>query len=406
MTSTDTDTWMQSENLCYNDTSNMDKSFYKSSVFFIDPQSLRNMAEYDYHLLANNKKDKIVFYCSKFYDFKPIENSNIQCKPIFKYTYKKNRLIKLLSYVFSYVIIAIHVLRYRPRAIHVQWFRIPAFDYRLIHLLKSLFKIKFIFTAHNILPHDTGDQYKKVFQKTYNIADAIIVHAESTKEELSNLFHIPKSRISVILHGLLHMNVDNEQLKAKEASFKEKYNTNGKIVFTSLGLQNQYKGSDIIVDVWSKTKELNSNPHCCLIIAGMNKGVDTTPLNTIDNAFVEERLISNEEFYYLMQLTDVYLLPYRKISQSGALLTAITFHTPVLVSQVGGIAEPLDIARIGWKMEKPDFQSLQEWLLYLVKHPQEIKDIKTASTEWGKVERHFNWSNISEATSRLYNSFA
>lgn len=382
----------------------MDKSSHRPSIFFIDPQSLRNMAEYDYHLLSNNKKDKIVFYCSKFYDYKPIENNNIQCRPVFKYTYKKTRLCKLLSYVLSYAVIAFHVLRYRPKIVHIQWFRLPTFDYTLIHLFKKLFKTKFVFTAHNILPHDTGNRYKKIFQKTYNIADAIIVHANNTKEELSNQFNIPKEHIHVILHGLLSMNVDYEKINTQLSVLKQKYNTTGRVVFTSLGLQNFYKGTDILVDVWSKTPELNNNPNCCLIIAGMNKGIDMTPLKSVDNAIVEDGLISNEEFYYLMHLTDVYLLPYRRISQSGALLTAISFHVPVLVTPIGGLAEPLDIADIGWKMDNADFHSLQKSLIYLVSHRQEIENRKTDSTQWEKLEKHFNWSIISAATSQLYSS--
>ena len=56
---------------------------------------------------------------------------------------------------------------------------------------------------------------------------------------------------------------------------------------------------------------------------------------------VLDKFLSDNEFNDLIEKSDVLIFPYRKISQSGVLLTALAHRKPVLVSRVGGLTQPL-----------------------------------------------------------------
>lgn len=369
-------------------------------VFFIDPQSMLNLAIYDYNLLSKLEGD-FYFFCSKHYDYKPLKG--IRFIPVFAYNKINNSVIKAISYIFSYWIIMAYIIIKRPDIIHIQWLKIPTLDYLFFKFVKLFSRLRIVYTAHNILPHDSGDKYKKIFHKTYRLVDAIIVHTKDTKNQLINNFDLNSGNIHVINHGLLKLEIDEYEYQQKVKFFDQKYKTNGeRIIFTSLGEQSLYKGIDVLADVWSTTPELNQSKDCELRIIGRNTTVDLSKLNNIHNVVIDNRKIPNDEFYYLLTHTDVYLLPYRRISQSGALLSAITEHVPILVTEIGGLTEPFEIANIGWTISKTDYHELRNMLIYLCNNKEEIKKIKNSNDTWKKVCDFYDWSRIGKKTQDLY----
>jgi len=373
-----------------------------NKIFYIDPQSMINLAKYDYFLLEGIQLP-IYYFCSKYYDFATLQE--LHYKKVFGYNHKKYNWQKAISYILSYIQILCYALVLRPKVVHFQWFRIPRFDYWIVLLMQHVLGIKVIFTAHNILPHQ-GNESKKtaVFQKMYLVFDRIIVHSQNTKEELIQAFHVNEEKIRVIKHGVLPFDISKESYEKAEHSFKEKYDLEGKTVFSCLGFQNHYKGTDIIIKAWSQIPELCQNPKCRLLIIGKvnDVNIDFSPLDGINNVIVDRRRISDEEFVFLLRHTDVYLLPYRDISQSGALLTTITEHVPVVVTDIGGLSEPLSIAPIGWKIKHADAQELGEILLYLSKHPEETENVKKNTQAWQRVCDYYAWDDISRRTQQLY----
>ena len=369
-------------------------------IFYIDPQSSGNLAAYDYGVLCK-VSSPILYICSCHYDYLDMAD-NIQMCPIFNYNKISNPLLKVMSYMWSMLQLFRLIVRKRPSLIHIQWLRIPHFDYVFYWLVKHLLKPKIIFTAHNVLPHNTGDRYKGIYRKMYRLVNHIIVHADATQKEIQEEFNVEPEKISVIHHGTLKMSINTEELKKQVSDYLQKYKTEGKIVFTSLGEQSHYKGIDLLVDIWQHTPELNTNGALQIIFAGKNVGIDFSPISGFENVTIIDERISNEEYYFLLRRTDVYLLPYRKISQSGALFTAMEEHVPMIVSDAGGLAEPLTIAPIGWKVRACDTTSLCETLLHLAGHPEEIRRVKSDSKGWKAVCAAYSWDNISLQTQQLY----
>ena len=237
-----------------------------NKCFYIDPESYANLSAYDYNLLSNIDGD-IVYLCSSLYDHEPMKE-NVTSIPVFTYNKKKTNLQKGLSYINSYFKIFFYILRLKPKVIHIQWLRLQTFDLCFYQIVSRLTHTRLILTAHNVLPLDTGTRYVKLYRRIYHLMDRIITHSKNSRRELLELFNLPPEKVVVIPHGLLKVNVDTEKLKNETGDFQELYPRQNRLVFSSLGFQTTYKGTDLLAKVWATTPELNQNPDCLLIIAG------------------------------------------------------------------------------------------------------------------------------------------
>lgn len=372
----------------------------RQSVFYIDPESYANLSAYDYNLLSNVKCE-IMYFCSTLYDHIPM-GDHVRPVPVFSYNKMSSNLLKGISYIWSYLTIFTYIIRYKPQVIHVQWLRLQTFDYLFYSMVSRLFKVRLILTAHNVLPLRTGMQYFHIYNRIYHLMDRIITHTENSRKEIMHLFNLSEEKIYVVPHGLLKLKISDEDMKNEMEMFRSTYPIEGKIVLSSLGFQTTYKGIDTLIKVWAETAELNQNPSCILILAGKFVDVDVNPTTSLKNVIIQNRRISNEELYYLLKHTDIYLLPYREISQSGAMLTAVTESVPILVTDIGGLAEPLSIAKIGWSIPRLGQEALRNTLVYLVNNPDEIASAKNNKYGWQKVKDFYAWETIGAKTLQIY----
>lgn len=374
-------------------------------VFYIDPVSEGNLEIYDRSLLSNLSQDFDVTLMGNLHFHKEIPINGCKFETVFTYN-DLGGVKKLISYLKSLWWIRKEIKRQKPDIVHIQWLKIPAFDVRFYLWIKRHYGVKIVFTAHNMLPHDSGSKYLKSFGRFYHGVDAVIVHDNNTKALLCSSFNVSDEKVNVIRHGILHYDLNEQLIEQELNDLKNKYRLSDDVLlFSILGNQNRYKGTDVLIDVWLSNKELRDNPKCALLIAGECKDFDLTEIQSVKNVIVENSHLSNERFFAMMKRTDVLLLPYRQISQSGVLLYAIDVRTPILVSDKGGLAEPLTIGNIGWKIKECDKKLLQERVMYVSANPGNVRQLKHENnTEWEKVQRAYSWCDIGVKTSILYRS--
>lgn len=375
-------------------------SKHRTTVFYIDPMSMRNLARYDFHLLEHLVSD-VYYFCSRHYDYKPLPN--VQFRKVFRYNQINSIALKTASYLLSYLLVLFHTLRIRPDVVHIQWCKLPQADSLYMWLTKKFIRARIVFTVHNVLPHNTGLRYKNIYSRIYNkMADAIIVHSARTKDEITSQFDVDPAKIHVINHGIIPMEreTDNPSTPDYYKQFE------GRFIITSLGEQSHYKGIDMLADVWLSTPQLRRSGDLMLIIAGKNKGINLSELSLLDNVYLKDEKISDDEYIRLLRLTDVYVLPYRDISQSGALLTLMAEHIPVAVTDVGGLTDPFQYGNIGWIIPKPTREALRDTLLHIVANKEEARNIKADQATWQTVCSHYAWDLISRQTQQLYENLA
>ena len=109
---------------------------------------------------------------------------------------------------------------------------------------------------------------KKRCTKYYNKVDKLIVHVERTKEQLINEFSILPEKIYVVPHGLLSANVDRTLVDKYYMELENKWNVQNRVVFSCIGYQNHYKGTDIVKSILENNPFLQNNSKVLFIVAG------------------------------------------------------------------------------------------------------------------------------------------
>lgn len=370
------------------------------SVVYIDPQSYNNLCLYDQGMLSAMKADEVALFGSSQWN---CTLPNAKLYKWFNYNCKKNPVAKGISYLATVCRIASYIRRHKEvKVVHIQWLRQWNVDIMFARWLKGR-GIKVVFTAHNLLPHDSGDTQREKYAAYYKIVDCICVHTETTKQELTVQFGIDPDKVEIIPHGIIYSDVPGDIVISGAKRLKEKHGIGpDTLVVSSLGIQSYYKGVDILINLWATEKELNSNSLVKLMIVGKNSNIDYSPLQGLENVIVVDEKIPNEDFQAYLEISDIVLLPYRRISQSGVLFSAIARNKPVIISNVGGLPDPLKIGNVGWNIGNADEAALGEILTDLVKNPGKVKSIQGNNLEFQKVKDYYSWESISLKLRALY----
>ena len=368
-------------------------------ILYIDPQSSSNLAQYDYHLLKGIKQ-QIIYCCNINYDAKRLKDAKYHF--IFRYNKYKNTIYRGLSYITSLLKIFSIVIKERPDVIHIQWIKLWLFDILFLYIIKLLFDIKVVYTAHNVLPHDSGDRYKSKMMRYYHKVDSIITHTQVSKNELVELFSLSKEKIHVIPHGLFQFEGDKMELKSAKNRIISELKLENKIVFSVLGFQNKYKGINLVKEVWQYLSKFDYFQNIQLIIVGKNDKIDYSDILGYKNVFIREDFVCTVDFQAYLEISNVLLLPYIKISQSGVLLSAIGSEIPFIVSNAGGLFEPLSIANVGWCIGDANFDNLLNCIMQVITNPTNIDEKKNNIQGWRKLQEYYNWAEISKKTTEVY----
>lgn len=362
--------------------------------FYINPMSYGNLELYDKNLINNIINENIYFF-GNIKMSNPPKNSFL----IYKYNnYNNNFFGKFFSYFYSQLILLSKIKYYKPPIVHFQWLKVPFLDYLIIKKIKK-YETKVVYTAHNKLPHNSGNKYRKIYKKIYNTVDYIIVHTEKTKEELMDEFNLSSEKIEVIPHGIMYESRKYKKVKAIEKRLLD----SKKIKISFLGSISKYKGIDFLVDAWIKFENKYPNNNLTLIIAGKGKIPKKSDLLKSNNVYIDNRFLDNKEFYTYLKLSDIILLPYKEISQSGVLFDALAERKLVIVTDKGGLGEPYKKFGLGWLVKDNNIiNELFKIFEEINNNPLVIEEKNISESEWQKLEEFYSWKNIGKKTKELY----
>lgn len=383
-------------------------------VTFIDPQSYNVLGKYDISLLQEIARPgiEIKFLCNikilKEEYFRSLGFCSIE--PTFDYEQMSNPFAKVFSYLFSYGKIIYSLISESPDLIHIQWMKIPPFDILFIGCSRLL-GIPVIYTSHNFLPHKQNFLSFFFSKMACRLATRVIVHSKSTKDLLISQFACKSENVLTIPYGKLN----SVSCPLKTTAYNIVKNTHCcPLVFSILGTIRVDKGILEYLQVWSYAwhsyRDILSEAE--LRIVGkwepeyFDKVNNFIVDNHLTNVFIANRWLSSQDFEQEIFNADVCVLPYLSMSQSGLLMTLLSYEKSCIVSDVGGLPDPFDIARIGWVFSWKENLSITVEKAIL-KPIQEISSGWLPSSEaWESIDRHFSWSRAGEATVSLYKNLS
>ena len=200
-------------------------------------------------------------------------------------------------------------------------------------LKKDCLKIAII---HNLIPHEKRffDRiFNRIFVKSY---DGFIVLSESVKKDL--LAIDPAAKHCLLKHP--SYNQFGDKIEREEAAAALGLDPTKKILLF-FGLIRNYKGLDLLLQAFS-----NLNNEFSLVIAGEVYVEEITYTNLIaksknKNIHFVNQFIDEQDVKLYFSVADLCVLPYKSATQSGIQALANSFCLPVLISNVGGLAEDI-----------------------------------------------------------------
>lgn len=254
---------------------------------------------------------------------------------------------------FNWLSIGNRIKNERPDLVIIRYwlpFMGPCFG-TILRRIKKNKHTKIVAITDNVIPHEArpGDMaFTKYFLKS---PDGFLAMSRDVLKDLKNFTAKP----SVFSP---HPVYDNYGDAVSKAAARERLGlnlTDKYILF--FGFIRKYKGLDILLEVM-KDKQIRESG-IQLIVAGefyddrATYDQQIAEYGIADSVKLFTEFIPNEEIKYYFSATDLVVQPYRTATQSGITQVAYHFEKPMVVTNVGGLAEVVPDGRVGF-VTQPD----------------------------------------------------
>jgi glycosyltransferase involved in cell wall biosynthesis len=375
-------------------------------LIYIDPQSYHGLAKYDAAylrgLMNTGLAGEVRFLCSDLLD-QPVA-AGIEVRRWFRYNRIRWLPFKFISYLLSMLRILASGLWGGGSIYHFQWVKFPPIDLLVIVGLRRLAGARVVLTAHNVVPHGAEKGSHQVLGRIYRAVDCIVVHHADTAAEISRRFSVDESKIKTLRHGLIDLEGNGKPLHESQLRrFAASHDT----CFVFFGRGSHYKGLDLLLDAWIRTIGSTGASAGLIAIGAIDPALKASATKAVDSAhgslLVIDEHATEADLYIAVTSSNAVILPHRKISQSGVLLSVLGLQIPVVVAPLAGLMEPLELAPVGWTFDG-SAEGLARQLLLLVENPAMLSDVKNDRQAWRTVKDAYDWNAIAVEGLRLYDS--
>jgi len=318
--------------------------------------------------------------------------------------FKINKLKKVVDY-FIYLFHMLFLISSNKKCIvHFQFFRRKLDIYFL--MLLSVLGAKIVYTAHNVLPHETKRFDKFRAKILYKASSSIIVHSDFIKRKLLKEFPFCNSKIHIVPHGNFDNYLPEETLTKKEARSHFGISLTENVILF-FGYIREYKGLDFLLDAFELAA--GKDDKLKLVIAGapFNEELGNKYKDKILKSNFRDRIINHfnfipsENIHLYFQSSDIVILPYKSIDHSGIIHLAYSFSKPVIATNVGDFSEVIEHNKSGKILEKNSVSDLAELILELCSDDDLEKMGKYAKY---LSENKYSWENVCKKTLKVYNT--
>ena len=241
-----------------------------------------------------------------------------------------------------------------------------------------------LWTAHNLTPHEGNVAVSRIgLRALARASDLIICHDASAHGEIRRRFG-SGPRVVVMPHGSY---AGHFPVPAPRASVLAALGLNPALpVVSCIGALRDYKGIEVACDAAARLGGavqllVAGSSHRTHDLAALTRRMDTVP-----GARLVARFLSEQEIADVTAASDLVLLPYHKITGSGALLMAWTHGRAVVASDLPYFRELVPPSGgAGWLFEAGDPDALSAAIREALAVPDHIRS-QAAYAEAAKYE--------------------
>jgi glycosyltransferase involved in cell wall biosynthesis len=245
----------------------------------------------------------------------------------------------------------------------------------IVRTIASAFKRRtkkpVVIIAENVISHE-GRWIDVLLTKiALQTADRFLVLSKVVEEGIRKLY----PRIKVFRSSLPIYDCYQTPVQLTQQQAQQQLGLDDKSVLLFFGYIRQYKGLMNIIEALPLIRKQITNAH--LLVVGefydnpqpyldaiKNLGLDNTI--TIINEYV-----ANEAVHLYFTAANLAVLPYNEATQSGILSIAYGFAKPVVVTDVGGLAELVDDGKTGFIVPPHDIPKLADTVIRYFKENHE-----------------------------------
>jgi len=322
-------------------------------------------------------------------------------KNIFK---SKFRVISGIKWIIGTILSVFHA-----RFSGISIFHFHIFYTNILVLFNLLFvKILFgkvVLTVHDVSSFSNSSNSSVIGKLVYKLTDRIITHNEFSKSEIINVNANLSSCISIVPHGNFtpFINVQYDKEKSKE----QLGIPNNRRILLFFGMIKKVKGLEVLLSALKGV--IKQNPDILLVIAGKpwendfsayQKIIDENNLS--EYILLHAKFIPQEDVEHYYCASDLVVLPYKKIYQSGVLMMALSYERPVLVSDLPPLKEIISDNENGFLFKTENVSDLSAKLNSILGNEELMEQVKTKGTEL--INTKYDWGEIGKQTKQAYQS--
>ena len=250
---------------------------------------------------------------------------------------------------FNWLRIGLKIRKQKPNILILKYwipFMAPCLG-TISRIVRSNNHTKVIVIIDNLIPHEKRFGDSMLNKYFVNSVDAFIAMSENVYNDLSQ-FDVRKKKLLGV-----HPLYDNFGKAKSKSDAKKALNlvesTNYMLFF---GIIRKYKGLDTLLEAFADERLQNQNLK--LIVAGEFYENDKPYLdliakhNLLESVVLVTEFIPDKDVVDYFCAADIIVQPYKHATQSGVTQIAYHFEKPMLVTDVGGLAEIVPHNKVGY----------------------------------------------------------
>jgi len=316
----------------------------------------------------------------------------------------KSKLFSAIRYIFGSTLSLFHARFNSVKICHYHLFHVNIlvfFDF----ILSKILGMKVVYTIHDVVSFENTRSNDRLSNWIYKRANKIITHNKFSKEIFRAHYKNINTEIDIIPHGNYIPFLEVKEDKKLSRNYLRIPQEKKVLLF--FGMIKKVKGLEVLLQAMKKV--IANNSDVFLVIAGRVWENDFSIYQKIindnnlsDYCLIHNKFIPHEDVDHYYASSDLIVLPYKRIYQSGVLMMSMSYEKAVIVSDLPPLIEVVEDMKTGFVFESENSESLSEKLNRILSDTNKLEEVRIEGSN--HIKSKYDWLEIGKEMKKSYQS--